>query len=100
MRSGTVVAIVDPIGTGITMYRPGAEMSGFEKPSAVKPYADHQGTVSSDGSAVWFWSSAPTVITNGSLPGASDMSTGPVPVPKLPAAATTVMPANHSCSTA
>ncbi len=70
-------------------------MSGFEKPSAVKPNADHGATVSPDGSDDWFWSSAPTVMMNGSLPGAADMSTA-LPVPKLPAAATTVTPANQS----
>src|ERR1700742_2318715 len=75
-------------------------MSGFEKPSSVVPYADQSGTVSSDGSDVWFWSSAPTVITNGSLPGAADMSTGPSPVPWLPDAATTTMPLSQRLSTA
>src|SRR6267154_2705886 len=75
-------------------------MSGFEKPSAEVPYADHGATVSSDGSDVCCWSTAPTVMMNGSLPGATDMSTGPTPVPKLPDAATTVIPENHSRSTA
>ena len=45
------------------------------------------------------WSSAPTVITNGSFAGAYDSDTG-APVPWLPAAATTTMPSSHSRSTA
>ena len=43
-------------------------------------------------------SSAPTVITYGSLPGARDTASGAVP--RLPAAATTVMPANQAASAA
>src|SRR5438105_1269539 len=82
------------------MYRPGAETSGFEKPSIVVPYADQSGTVSSLGSEVMCWSSAPTVITNGSLAGAYDSETGPLALPWLPAAATTTMPSSHSRSTA
>src|SRR5919108_1926423 len=99
MRSGTVFAIVLSIGAGAVMYRPGAERSGLVKPSIVFPYADQLGSVSSLGSDVPFWSSAPTVITNGSLPGAYDIETGP-PLPWLPAAATTTMPFSQSASTA
>ena len=40
------------------------------------------------------------MITNGSFPGAADMSTSPVPVPLFPAAATTTIPLNQSLSTA
>ena len=75
-------------------------MSGFWKPSIVYPYADQYGSVSSYGSAEPCWSSAPTVITNGSLPGENDMSTGPVSEPWLPAAATTTTPLNQRLSTA
>ena len=32
----------------MTMYRPGADRSGFMKPSAVGPYADHEARVSSE----------------------------------------------------
>src|SRR5438477_3895484 len=39
-------------------------------------------------------------MTNGSFPGALDMSTAAGPSPKLPAAATTTMPLNQSLSTA
>jgi hypothetical protein len=56
--------------------------------------------VSSLGSAVTCWSSAPTVITNGSLPGAYDSETGPESEPWFPAAATTTMPSNQRASTA
>src|SRR5438477_8582430 len=81
------------------MYLPGAERSGLEKPSIVLPCADQLGTVSSLGSEVPFWSSAPTVITNGSFPGAYDMLTA-WPWPWLPAAATTTIPFSHRASTA
>src|SRR2546423_3923915 len=99
IRSGTVFAIVPSIGAVEIMYRPGAERSGFEKPSIDLPCADQLGIVSSLGSEVPFWSVAPTVITNGSLPGAYDMLTGP-PWPWLPAAATTTMPFSQRASTA
>src|SRR5919201_1839764 len=82
------------------MYRPGAATSGFEKPSIVVPKADQYGTSSSVGSDVMCWSVAPTVITNGSLPGAYDIETGPLPLPWLPAAATTTIPSSQSRSTA
>ena len=64
-------------GTGATIIRPGADSSGFVKPSAVRPYADHGARKSSDGSSVPFWSTAPTVMTNGSLPGAYVTPLGP-----------------------
>ena len=52
------------------MYRPGAQISGFKKPSGVRPYADHGARASSLGLEVPPMSTAPTVITNGLLPGA------------------------------
>ena len=52
------------------MYRPGAQISGFQKPSGVRPYADHGARAASLGFYVPPMSTAPTVITNGSLPGA------------------------------
>src|SRR4026208_1851978 len=75
-------------------------MSGFMKPSSVRPYADHGAVVSSSRESVPFRSAAPTVITNGSLPGEKGTPLGVLPVPQLPAAATTTTPLNHSFSTA
>ena len=88
-----------PVGTGAAMYRPGAERSGFMKPSAVGPYADHDARVSSLRPIVPSVSSAPTVMMNGSFPGAA-IFTGPDDEPLLPTAATTTTPLIQSSSTA
>ena len=99
MRAGAAAGSVAASGTGATIQRPGAEMSGFRKPSPVWPYADQGAATSSAVPSVPFVSSAPTVMTNGSLPGACVIETPPG-WPKFPAAATTTTPWNQSFSTA
>ena len=71
------MASVEPAETGATIQRPGADSSGFAKPSPVCPYADHGAATSSAGSAVPLVSSAPTEITNGSFPGEDRIRTPP-----------------------
>jgi hypothetical protein len=77
-RSETSVA---SCGTGPIMYRPGAETSGFAKPSMVEPHADHGAIVALFGSADLLTSAAPTVMTNGSSPGLWMTPLGPVSKP-------------------
>src|SRR4051794_58359 len=76
-RSGCSVmnSFTEP-GMAPTRNRPGAPISGFEKPSGVEPQADHGATVSSAGVGVPLVSVAPTVITNGSLAGAYSTPVG------------------------
>ena len=69
-RSGNVVASVLADGTGPIIQRPGAPSSGFAKPSAVAPKDVHGAALSSARETVSAMSDAPTVITNGSFPGA------------------------------
>ena len=56
-------------------------MSGFAKPSSVYPYADHGAATSSFVDTDLPVSLAPTVITNGSLPGANGTPLGPAADP-------------------
>ena len=72
---------MDVIGIGPTIIRPGAQISGFQNPSCVRPYADHGARSSSVVLAVPPMSTAPTVITNGLLPGANSTPLGD---PSLP----------------
>src|ERR1700754_3566500 len=79
-----------------TMCAPGAITSGLTKPSCVRPALDQYAReplpllpVSSE---------PPTLITNGSLPGA--YLTASLSLPRLPEAATTTMPFSHAYSTA
>ena len=70
MLAGRSAASVEVIGVGPIMYRPGAATSGFANPSSVYPYDDQGAAVSSLVETEPLTSSAPTVNTNGSLPGA------------------------------
>src|SRR5438309_6001844 len=78
------------------MYRPGAETSGLANPSAVYPYDDHGGLKSSARETVSLISTAPTVMTNGSLPGEYTIACGPL----FPDDVTTTMPLSHNRRTA
>src|SRR5215207_5511552 len=73
-------------------------MSGLAKPSCVVPALDHDAATSSSRPLVPMSSSAPTLMTYGSLPGACD--TASPAAPRLPAAATTTRPANQADSAA
>ena len=84
--------------SGATSLLPGASTSGFVKPSCVTPRLDHDATTSSSSIDVPLSSSAPAVITNGSLPGAKDTEFDEEP--SLPAAAATTMPENQAASAA
>jgi hypothetical protein len=81
-----------------TMRAPGAWSSGLATPSCVTPRLDHVARLSSPSAWLAWSSSAPTEITNGSLPGA--YWTASTSEPRLPAAATTTSPLNHADSTA
>src|SRR5579884_1172522 len=81
-----------------TMWAPGAYTSGFWKPSWVVPWLDHGAIVSLSGLDEPFSSTAPTVITYGSLAGAK--STAPGTAPRFPAATTTVSPCIQADSAA
>src|SRR4051812_39389356 len=59
-----------PAASGATMWAPGARMSGLANPSWVTPWLDQVGTKSSLVDFVPPSSTAPTVITYGSLAGA------------------------------
>ena len=76
-------------------------MSGFAAKSIiVGPRELYNAIVSSLRSAVPFVFDAPTVSTHGALPGAPIAPYWAVPsaaFPKLPAAATTTMPASTAC---
>src|SRR6185295_16867922 len=88
-----------------TSLEPGATMSGFCNPSYhVGPRELYHATVSSAREIVCSVSTAPTVIADGAFPGevmpayaGSRVSVSP---PKLPAEATTTMPAAEARSTA
>ena len=80
------------------MWAPGATTSGLATPSWVMPRLENAAIVSSPGSSVSTSSVAPTEITYGSLPGA--YWTASAASPRLPAAATTTMPACQANSTA
>src|SRR5215208_6611534 len=84
--------------SGATMCAPGASTSGLSKPSCVTPRLDHDATASSLVNFVPRSSTAPTEITNGSLPGAYKTASGSSP--RLPAAVTTTRPANQAASAA
>ena len=58
-----------PASRVATIVVPGATMSGFVNPSWVMPLLENGAISSSLRSMVWFTSTAPTVITNGSSPG-------------------------------
>ncbi len=96
--AGRASANALPAASGATMWAPGATTSGLSRPSWVTPRLEKDASVSSAGSAVSASSVAPTEITNGSLPGA--YWTASAASPRLPAAATTTMPACHANSTA
>src|SRR5215208_5051493 len=81
-----------------TIRAPGAWISGLAKPFTVVPRLDQTGRLSSPSAWLPWSSTAPTVITYGSLPGA--WSTAPSAEPRLPAAATTTIPLNQADSTA
>src|SRR5215213_9239237 len=81
-----------------TMWAPGATTSGLAKPSCVRPRLDQLASASSPICFVPLSSTAPTVITYGSLPGA--YLTASESLPRLPAAATTTMPLNQAASAA
>ncbi len=96
--SGLALKSVLPASVSDSMPTPGATMSGFAwKSSAVGPRELKPATVSSERSTVPLWLEAPTVITQGALPGAP---TAPYcglpsgPVPRLPAAEMTTRPAS------
>src|SRR5215212_8410450 len=80
------------------MWAPGATRSGLTYPSCVTPRLDHGARLSSVVSLVPWSSTAPTVITYGSLAGAYD--TASASVPRFPAAATTTNPCIQAASTA
>ena len=67
--AGRSAASVESAGTGPIMNRPGAESSGFAKPSGVYPQADQGAIVAFVTVGEPPMSAAPTVITNGSSPG-------------------------------
>ena len=57
-------------GSAPTMWRPGASSSGLANPSCVRPLEEKLALRSSAVARVSALSVAPTVIANGSLPGA------------------------------
>src|SRR5207247_10481788 len=79
--------------SGATIFRPGATRSGLARASCVLPRPLNEQTLSSSSLSVWLSSRQPTVMTNGSLPGAYHVA--PLTSPRLPAEATTVTPARH-----
>jgi hypothetical protein len=81
-----------------TMCEPGATTSGFANPSWVVPRLDQLSSASSSVFFVPMSSTAPTVITNGSFPGAYERASELAP--SLPDAVTTTMPLFHAASTA
>src|SRR6185503_3497972 len=77
---------------------PGASTSGLRTPSCVRPRLDQGARMSSRRMKVLRSSSAPTVMTHGSLAG--ENVTPSLESASLPAAATTVIPLFVACSTA
>ena len=96
--SGLVLKSVLPASASDSMPTPGATRSGLAwKSIAVGPRELKAATVSSARSTVPLWLDAPTVITQGALPGAPmppycGLPSGPLP--RLPAAETTTRPAS------
>ena len=80
-----------------TIVIPGARRVGLANPSWVGPRLENDATVSSPVPLVLLRSAAPTVMTKGSSAG---LLMVPAEGPRFPAATTTVIPENHTCSTA
>src|SRR5262249_29463603 len=91
--AGLVFQSVLPASASASMPTPGATRSGLATKSiAAGPRELNPATVSSDRSAVPLWLEAPTVMTQGALPGApiAPYCTRPSAArPRLPAAETT-----------
>src|SRR4051795_11772279 len=96
-ESGYDVSMLDPGERLDATERPGARRSGLAKPSLVGPLLENEDSLSSLFATVVLSFRAPTVMTNGSLPGAV---TVPGAFPPLPAAVITTTPSFHTRSTA
>src|SRR5687767_10636943 len=96
--SGLVFHSVLPASAIDSIPTPGATRSGLAwKSIALGPRELKGATMSSDRSAVPLWLDAPTVMTQGALPGAPTPPywSAPLgPLPRLPAAETTTIPAS------
>src|SRR5213075_1589848 len=95
--SGCELSMLEPGERLETSERPGASRSGLARPSLVGPLLENDASLSSTVATVVLSLLDPTVITNGSLPGAV---TVPGALPPFPAAVTTTTPAFHTRSTA